>query len=131
MYDTESDNTCEDALLRSWEYSELDSSFWNDKCGYVELDKCANLNSNNYNLIVMHLNVRSLLAHQQELCQLIRTTEQRNSRIDITLLCVTFLSKQTRQMVNIPGFSHVCNYRKNRKGGQVSILLRDRIMFKR
>ena len=79
MYDTESDNTCEDVLLRSREYGELDSSLWNNKCNYVELDKCANLNPNNYNLIVMHLNVRSLLAHQQELCQLIRTTEQKNS----------------------------------------------------
>ena len=131
MYDTESDNTCEDALLRKQKYSELDSSLWNDKCDYVELDKCVNLNPNNYNLIVMHLNIRSLLAHQQELCQLIRTTEQKNSRIDIILLCETFLSKQTRQMVNIPGFSHVCNYWKNRKGGGVSILLRDRITFKR
>ena len=131
MYDTESDNTCEDALLRSREYSELDSSLWNDKCDYVELDKCANLNPNNYNLIVMHLNVRSLLAHQQELCQPIRTTEQKNFQIDIILLCETFLSKQTRQVVNIPSFSHVCNYLKNRKGGGVSILLRDGITFKR
>ena len=37
------------------------------KCDYVELDKCVNLNPNNYNLIVMQLNIRSLLSHQEDL----------------------------------------------------------------
>ena len=79
----------------------------------------------------MHLNVRSLLAHQHELCQLFRTTERKNSRIDIILLCETFLSKQTLSMVRIPRYTHVSNYRKNKKGGGVSILIRDGISYKR
>ena len=95
MYNTEIDSNQFDSLLRSQDYDELDGSLWNDKCNYIYLEKCGNHNPNNYNLIVMQLNVRSLLAHQQELCQIIRTSEKKNSRIDILLLCETFLSKQT------------------------------------
>ena len=82
----------------------LDATLWNDECDYIELEDCDNLNPNNYNLIVMQLNIRSVLCHQQELCQLIRSTEKKNSRIDVILLCETFLSSKTKSMVNIPGF---------------------------
>ena len=79
MNNTEADSTQIDMLLRSQDYDELDSSLWNDKCDYIELEKCSNLNPNNYKLIVMQLNVRSLLAHQYELCQLLRSTKRKNS----------------------------------------------------
>ena len=80
---------------------------------------------------MIQLNVRSLLAHQYELCQLLRTTERKNSQIDIILLCETFLSKQTVSMVRIPRYTHVSNYRKNKKGGGVSILIKDGISYER
>ena len=110
MFNATINDSFKDSLSRSREYGELDSSLWNDKCDYVELDKCVNLNPNNYNLIVTQLNIRSLLSHQQDLCQIIRSTEKKNSRIDIILLCETFLSKNTQQMVKIPSFTHVNNY---------------------
>ena len=34
-------------------------------------------------------------------------------------------------MVRIPGYTHVGNYRKNKKGGGLSILIRDGISYKR
>ena len=34
-------------------------------------------------------------------------------------------------MVRIPGYIHVGNYRKNKKGGGVSILIKDGISYKR
>ena len=130
MNDKGEDIMDDDALLRLRDHNALDASLWNDKCDYTELDECNNLNPNNYNLIVMHLNIRSVLCHQQELCQLIRSTEKKNSRIDVILLCETFLSSKTKSMVNIPGFSHICNYRKSKKGGGISILLHEGIPYK-
>ena len=56
-----------DSLLQSRDQDVLDSSLWNDKCDYIELDERDNLNPNNYNLIVMHLNIRSVLSHHHEL----------------------------------------------------------------
>ena len=68
-----------DALDRPLDLSKLDSCLWNDKCDYVDLDHCTNLNINNYNLITMQWNIHSLLAHQYELKQLLRTLEVKGS----------------------------------------------------
>ena len=131
MVNTEIYDNLEDSLHRSRDLRELDNALWNDKCDYMNIENCANLNPNNYNLIVLQLNIRSLLSHQHDLSQLIRTTEKKNSRIDIILLCKTFLSKNTYNMVKIRGFTHICNFRKEKKGGGVSILVRDGIAYRR
>ena len=123
MDSTETYNKLEDSLHRSRDLRELDNTLWNDNCDYIDIENCTDLNPNNYNLIVLQLNIRSLLSHQHELNQLIRTTEKKNSRIDIILLCETFLSKNTYNMVKINGFTHLCNFCKEKKGGGVSILV--------
>ena len=112
-------------------YDELDNTLWNDKCDYVEIEGTANLNPNNYNLSVLQLNIRSLLAHQQELKYLLTQLLEHNCRIDVVLLCETFLAKNTFNMVNIPGYTHICKYRSERKGSRVSILLKNGIPYKR
>ena len=81
--------------------------------------------------MILQLNIRSLLAHQQELRQLLRTLEKRNSQIDVVLLCENFLTKKTENVVNIPGYSHIGNYCTERKGGGVLILLKLGISYKR
>ena len=66
--------------------------------------------------MILQLNIRSLLAHQQKLRQLLQILAKRNSSIDAVLLCETFLTKMTENLVNIPGYSHIGNYQKERKG---------------
>ena len=66
-----------DVLNRPLALTEVDETLWNDKCDYLDLDSCSNLNPNNYNLIVLQLNICSLVAHQHELKQLIPTTEKK------------------------------------------------------
>ena len=83
-----------DQLGRLVDHSKLDSSLWNDKCDYIELDHCNNLNPNNYNLITMQINICSILVHQQDLSQLLQTLENKGTRIDIILLCETFLTQK-------------------------------------
>ena len=46
-----------DALDRPIELDKLDNTLWNDKCDYIDLDHCVNLNPNNYNLVIMQLNI--------------------------------------------------------------------------
>ena len=120
-----------DELKRPMICDELDNTLWNDKCDYVEIEGTANLNPNNYNLSVLQLNIRSLLAHQQELKYLLTQLLEHNCRIDVVLLCETFLAKNTLNMVNIPGYTHICKYRSDHKGGRVSILLKNGIPYKR
>ena len=120
-----------DQLERPVDHSELDSSLWNDKCDYIELDHCNNLNPNNYNLIIMQINICSILAHQQELSQLLRTLENKDTRIDIILLCETFLTRKTEKLVHIPGYNLIGNHQSMRKGGGVCMLLNENIPYKR
>ena len=120
-----------DVLQRPQNQSEIDDSLWTDNCNYTELETCLNLNPSNYNLLVLQLNIRSILAHQHELKQLLRDLEKKNSSIDVVLLCETFLTKKTIGMVNVVGYTHVGNYRNTKKGGGVSILIKDGISYKR
>ena len=94
-----------------------EESLWSDKCDYTDPAKCTNLNPNNYNFVVMQLNVRSILAHQNDLRQLLHDMSNKNSRVDILLLCETFLTAKTEKLVTIPGYNLVTNKRKNHKGG--------------
>ena len=79
----------------------------------------------------MQLNIRSILAHQQELSQLLRDLERKGSRVDIVLLCETFLTWKTEKMINIPGYKLIGNHCPTRKGGSICILLNENIPYKR
>ena len=120
-----------DVLDRPILMENLDSSFWKDKCDYIEIEQCKNLNPNNYNLVVVQLNIRSLLSKQVELKLLLSDLEKRGSRVDLILLCKTFLSDSTLKLVNIPGYKLYSDHRKNHKGGGMAILVRNDIVCKR
>ena len=94
MCKTESNTDTTDALKRLPELDELDSSLWNDKCDSIDVERCMNMNPDNYNLLVMQLKIQSLLAHQHELKQLLHTVEKKNSLKDAILLCETFLTRK-------------------------------------
>ena len=61
------DVTTNDSLSRPIYMENIDNSLWNDKCDYWETEQCANLNPNNYNFIIMQLNIHSLLSNATEL----------------------------------------------------------------
>ena len=64
---TKIDNRLFDSLNRPLELSRTDESLWSDKCDYLDRNSCNELNPENYNLVVMQLNIGNLLAHQTEL----------------------------------------------------------------
>ena len=101
----------------------MDRSLWNDKCDYYNMDKCDNLNPNGYNFIVLQLNIRSLLSHQNELQELLNKLENKYSRVDTLLLCEMNLNKYTTKLIKIPGFNFESNHRTINKGGGTAILI--------
>ena len=119
-----------DSLSRPMYMENIDNSLWNDKCDYWETEQCANLNSNNYNFIIMQLNIHSLLSNTTELKILLTKLEQRNSPVDAILLCETFLTKKTEKLVNIPYYHLYTTCRNNHKGGGTAILVRNGINHK-
>ena len=111
-----------DSLNRPLELSKTDESLWSDKCVYIEPTKCKDLNPENYNFVVMQLNIRNILAHQCELR--LHDISNKNLRVDTLLLCETFLASKTEKLVNIPCYNLVTNSRKNHKGEGVAVLIR-------
>ena len=118
-------------LQRPLELDSLDRNLWSDKCNYVDPNECSNLNPNNHNLIVLQLNIRSILTHQDDLKRLLNKLENKNSKVDIVLLCETHLSENTAGFVIIPKYRHIASYCVDAKGGGTSILIRDNIPYRR
>ena len=79
-------------------------------------------------MVIQH-NVRSLPCNISETKLLLQTLHDKNSTVDIMLLCETFLSKSTAKLIKIPGYTLVSNYRQNHKGGGISVLVKDGIPF--
>ena len=120
-----------DSLDRPLDLSNKDESLWSDKCDYLYPTSCNDLNPENYNLVVLQLNIRSLLAHQTELKELLQIMSNKNSTVDVILLCETFLASNTEKLAYIPGYHLVTNNRNNHKGGGVAILIREGITYKK
>ena len=107
------------------------NTLWNDKCDYIQPDNCDNLNKGNYNLILLQLNIRGLLSHQDELKLLLHKLHNKNTSIDLVLLCETFLNKKTEQLIDIPGYTIITNSRTQSKGGGTAILIKKALTYRR
>ena len=55
-------NKTHDELERPLNFADVNESRWNDKCDYIDPDKCTDLNPNGFILIILQLNIRSLLS---------------------------------------------------------------------
>ena len=113
-----------DELSRPFEYTATDNALWNDKCNYTDPNNCTDLNPNNLNFGIIQLNIRGLLNHQKELSQLLQDLENKNSKIDIVLLCETHLTRFTSNLVNLPGYVLVNNNRHTKKGSGTAVLVK-------
>ena len=113
-----------DRLGRPLYDENVNESLWSDKCDYLNIEECLNLNPKNYNMNILQLNIRSLLAHQSELKSLLQQLSNRNSTTDIIALSETFLTEKVLKLVNIPSYILYSACRKQSKGGGVSLLIR-------
>ena len=122
-------NNTYDELARPIDNTHLDETLWNDKYDYLTPETIINLYPESYNLVTVQLNIWSILAHQFELKKLLNTLDKKNSKVDIMMLCETFLSDNTVNLVKIAGYELVSNQRKHSKGG-VTILVKEGTTYK-
>ena len=90
-----------------------------------------NLNPNNYNLVGLRWNIRSLMKNLNELKLLLNRLEKKNSPVDILLLCKMFLTKITSKLIAVPENIVYYMNRKDHKGGGTTILVRNSTTHKR
>ena len=129
VYEEETDILL-DKLGHPIEIGNQSESLWNDKCDYLNINECTNLNPSNYNMNILQLNIRSLLAHQHELKVLLQQLCNKNSPIDVVALSKTFLTKKVEKLVNIFGYILHSNCRTECKGGRVCFLIKKGIHYR-
>ena len=88
------------------------------ECPYIEESKLSNLEPAKTDLSIIQLNIRGLLNKQDQIKDLVK-----NTKTDIVLLCETWLRKDTEPLVNINSHKFYSNYRTDKIGGGVGILV--------
>ena len=94
---------------------------------YYELEHLhANLNNkipagNEFEYTSIHLNIQSLPAKFERLKLLISELHEQTIELDFILICETFLTDNTAQQFNIPGYNLVYKNRPNTARGGVAI----------
>ena len=87
-------------------------------CPYIEEEDWPCIDPGKTDLSIIQLNIRGLLNKQDQIKDLINKT-----KADIVLLCETWLRKDTDPLVNINSHKLYSNYRTDRLGGGVGILV--------
>ena len=72
--------------------------------------------------------MRGLINKQSNLNKLLNAGD--TNKVDVALLCETWLRKDTTKFVNIPNYTLLSNERVGKKGGGVGILMRDGLKFR-
>ena len=103
----------------------LDCSVCN--CDYTTLEDASHTKSSKGDLAIMQLNIR--LSKQVDLSRLVNSCME-NSKIDIVILCETWLNDTTSHLVNVPGYTYIGNVRSMKKGGGVGFLISKEIYYK-
>ena len=130
MHFSRQDHQLFDDLSWPLDFNNADSSLWNYKCDYYDTEICTDLNLNKYNLVILQLNIRSLLAHELELKIWLNTLNNKNSPVDAILPSEIFLTRHTEMLVNVPGYTLITNFGKDSKGVGVGILIKNSITYK-
>ena len=100
-----------------------------DNCDYVNLDDTATLICNKKDLVVVQLNVRGLLSKQKELLNLVNNCTK-NKKVDVIILCETWATKETKPLIDVPGYEFVGIERNQKKGGGVGFLIAKELQYK-
>ena len=101
----------------------------NDHCDYINFENVSSLQSSSDDLIAIQLNVRGLISKQAILSNLLTTCMQKQ-KIDLVLLCETWLTPDIKPLVNIPGYIYVGDEHTGKKGGGIGMLLARESQYK-
>ena len=101
----------------------------NNSCDYIPLELVSTLNVADNDLITVQLNIRGLISKQIDLTKLLANCLS-NSKIDVIMLCETWVTPDTKGLINIPGYQFVGKERMNKKGGGIGLLILNELKYK-
>jgi hypothetical protein len=80
-------------------------------------------------LIALHLNIQSLPSKHNQLIDLLANLQSHNIKVDIIMLCETFLHDGNKELYQIPGYTFVSRNRLNMKRGGVGLYINTTIEY--
>ena len=89
------------------------------QCDYIESNESGRINPGKNDLSIIQINVRGLLNKQDHLRDIIRSCHP-----DVILVCETWLTSKTTDLVDIAGYKLNCKNRVDRIGGGVGVLIK-------
>ena len=99
-------------------------------CSYLSIDGDNVIQRNmNNSLVIAHLNIHSLPNKYHDLQELLNCMKEKNILPDIVLLCETFLNDRNASRFTFENYTLVSCYRKLKKQGGVSVMVRSHIKF--
>ena len=113
-------------------YDPLDTDVFEkfaDTCDYLDIESTENIGVDINDLAIMQLNSRGLISKQSELSRLLYDTLGEH-KVDIVILCETWLTKESEKRLHFPGYSYYGRFRKNKKGGGVGFLIKEGLHYK-
>ena len=105
---------CEDVLLTD--------------CSYLDLSDLTQISRFN-DFVVAHLNIHSLPNKYDDFVEMLNILSDKNLLPDIIGLCETFLSEKNYSKYSFDGFDIISQYRKCKKQGGVSIMVKSHFNF--
>ena len=78
-----------------------------DTCDYIKLEDVSTLNVTERDLLFLQLNIRGLISKQSDISKLIQNCTNSEKKIDVVLLCETWVTNTTKNLIRIPGYNYV------------------------
>ena len=89
-------------------YDPLDTTIFEkfeDTCDYLEIKSTENIDIGPNDLAIMQLNSHGLISKQSELSKLLYDILGEH-KIDVVILCETWLTKESEKRLHFPGYSY-------------------------
>ena len=99
-----------------------------DNCTYLDRTEYESLPIHDTNLTVLQPNIRGLINKQSEFSKILNNGS--TNKVDVALLCETWLRQETNKLVNLPNHHHIGKEQIGKKGGGVGILIDRKLTYK-
>ena len=102
-----------------------------ESCSYYETSDLDSLHADNYKMKVLHLNIRSLQKHNDNLRNLLELLKDSQCEIDVVLICESHITpKNNLENCKIPGYTLYEKHRTLRDGGGgIAIFVNSKLKF--
>ena len=127
-------NNCKKAVIEDKyphiEDWSVDGSYhpWKDQCDYIEQNDCKTIDKSINDLCVLQCNIRGAIGKQHELLDLIKNCTNMNC-VEVVILVETWLTSESENRFNIPGYTYCGSNRKHKKGGGVGFLIKNNLNY--